>query len=134
MNRIIANPLLSLGVALGASAIAALPTMAQSPLSSYPTSAALPDIVSLQPISEPTNPDRSIYPNIPAAFGAQPFGISALEPDILPFGNSVVTGYAYSVTGGPKFRALLVPIGALPNAQTQLTLELPGFANQTLVL
>ncbi|WP_277874339.1 MULTISPECIES: PEP-CTERM sorting domain-containing protein [Microcystis] len=80
----------------------------------------------LLPTPNPSNPDGFTFPGVPV--GDNGFGTT----NPIFFDPIVSVGYDYSVTGGPLFASVLIP-NALPQGDSNFTLELPGFGNYSLV-
>jgi len=75
----------------------------------------------LLPTPNPDNPNGFTFPNVTVTPGQRRF----FDPD-------VAVGYDYAVTGGPLFSSVLIP-NALPQGDSNFTLELPGFGNYSLI-
>jgi probable HAF family extracellular repeat protein len=73
------------------------------------------------PTPNPDNPNGFSFVNVRVIPGR----FFYIDPD-------VAVGYDYSVTGGPLFASVLIP-NALPNGDSNFTLELPGFGNYSLI-
>jgi probable HAF family extracellular repeat protein len=80
----------------------------------------------LLPTPNPSNPNGFTFPNVPV--GNNGFGTT----NPIFFDPIVSVGYDYSVTGGPLFASVLIP-NALPQGDSEFTLELPGFGNYSLL-
>jgi hypothetical protein len=80
----------------------------------------------LLPTPNPSNPDGFTFPGVPVGDN----GLGIIDP--IFFDPIVSVGYDYSVTGGPLFASVLIP-NALPQGDSNFTLELPGFGNYSLV-
>jgi len=80
----------------------------------------------LLPTPNPSNPNGFTFPNVPV--GNNGFGTT----NPIFFDPIVSVGYDYSVTGGPLFASVLIP-SALPQGDSNFTLELPGFGDYPLV-
>ena len=73
------------------------------------------------PTPNPDNPNGFTFPNVTVTPGERRF----FDPD-------VAVGYDYAVTGGSLFSSVLIP-NALPQGDSNFTLELPGFGNYSLI-
>jgi probable HAF family extracellular repeat protein len=80
----------------------------------------------LLPTPNPSNPDGFTFPGVPVGDN----GLGIIDP--IFFDPIVSVGYDYAVTGGPLFASVLIP-NALPQGDSNFTLELPGFGNYSLV-
>jgi probable HAF family extracellular repeat protein len=80
----------------------------------------------LLPTPDPNNPDGFTFPGV--IIGDN--GLGTIDP--IFFDPIVSVGYDYSVTGGPLFASVLIP-NALPQGDSNFTLELPGFGNYSLL-
>lgn len=80
----------------------------------------------LLPTPDPSNPNGFTFPGVTVGNG----GLGTTTP--IFFDPIVSVGYDYSVTGGPLFASVLIP-NALPQGDSQFTLELPGFGNYSLL-
>jgi probable HAF family extracellular repeat protein len=80
----------------------------------------------LLPTPNPSNPNGFTFPGVPVGNN----GLGIINP--IFFDPIVSVGYDYAVTGGPLFASVLIP-NALPQGDSNFTLELPGFGNYSLV-